>query len=242
MINPHQFSRWLSGTVMTSLMLPIIHLPANRTPLIGSELPLRGQIAQENRQPTSKPVFWQKKPRQPRTIRGIVCPIAPGLINTLNVWHDRPLFIWQGQGSQLRVRDYTQRDKVLWERPITDQSPVRYDGQATLQPGQLYQWQVIVIDPATPNRPVNQRTWETFRILPAEQRQAIATALRTLEQRLQQQQASVEDIALSKAGFFADRELWSDALQVIYEVSNPSAPFVQQRSAYVASLCQTPAP
>ncbi|PSB25000.1 hypothetical protein [Stenomitos frigidus] len=227
---------------MTSLILPILYLPANGVPLTESENFLLRGFAQANSQPTSKIGFWQHKPRRPRTIRGNVCPISPGLIETLNIWHDRPLFIWQGQGSQLRVRDYNQRDRVLWERTITDQAPVRYDGQAALQPGQLYQWQIMATDPATPNRLANQKTWETFRVLPAEQRQAIGTALRTLEQRLQQQNASAEDIALIKAEFFADQDLWSDALQVIYEVSNPSAQFVEQRSSYVASLCQSSAP
>ncbi|MDX2240021.1 MAG: hypothetical protein NW224_04985 [Leptolyngbyaceae cyanobacterium bins.302] len=242
MTNLPQFSRWFSGVVMTSLMLPLTSLPIEAiSPVVLESFLGRSELAQAPPQPRSKPVFWQRR-KDPRTIRGMICTLAPGLIDTLNVWHDRPLFIWQGQGIQLRVRDYNQRDKILWEHPITAQAPLRYDGQDALQPGQLYQWQVVAPDPANSNRRVNQNNWETFRILPAEQRQTIATDLRTLEQRLQQQKASAEDIALSKAEFFADRELWSDALQVLYEVNNPSDQFVQQRSTYVTGLCKSPTP
>ncbi len=212
-----------------------------RSTALGSQ-PEAGAIAQTKAQSKSPSDFWQRQPRRRNVIRGIVCPIAPGLIETLTLWHDRPLFLWQGQGNQIRVRDYNQRDQILWEQAVTGQSAIAYAGSAALQPGQLYQWQVISIDATPTNRPTPDRNWATFRMLSTEQRQDIDTALRSLEQQLQQQKASAEDSALSKANFFVDRGLWSDALQVISTVSNPSPQFAAQRSTYLKSLCQSPSP
>ncbi|NJP10089.1 MAG: hypothetical protein HC866_11915 [Leptolyngbyaceae cyanobacterium RU_5_1] len=107
------------------------------------------------------------------------------------------MFIWKGKGVRLRVRDYNQRRTILWTQPVTNQEQQRYTGQAALQPGQLYQWQISMVEAAPSRRSPVQENWETFRIMPADQRQDIAIALRTLEQ----PQASPEMVALRKAEF-----------------------------------------
>jgi hypothetical protein len=251
MINLYPLRRSLSLAPLLGLLLPIQPLQTSAMGLHESgDRPLPLTTVQRQLQAQANQSVWQKRPRRPLTIRsGILCAISPGLIGKLDSWSDRPLFLWQGEGSQIRVRDYHQRDQILWEASVSKaQASLRYEGPVMLQPGQQYQWQIVSsVNPVasnarTLNRPTKQGTWETFRILPSEQRQAIATELRTLEQTLQQQNASVEDIALSKANFFVDRDLWSDALQVLYEVQNPSAQFVEQRSTYVAGLCKSPTP
>ena len=56
-----------------------------------------------------------------------------------------------------------------------------------------------------------------------QQRDRIADDLTKLEAQLKKQRASAEKIALEKANYFAQKELWSDALLQLYSVSNPSA-------------------
>jgi Domain of Unknown Function (DUF928) len=241
MINLRRRKQWISLVTIMGVLLPIHPPQASEISLIPSD----DLVIHTNLQAKSQQSFWQRRPKRPLTIRsGAICAISPGLIDTIDIWSNRPLFIWQDMGNQVRVRNHNpdDKDQVLWEKSITAQASLRYEGQE-LQPGQLYQWQVVPVDPATSNatsltRSTSLRTWTTFRILSTAQRQAIASALHTLEQNLQRQNASAEDIALSKADFFVDRGLWSDALQVLHEVNNPSDQFVQQRSAYVAALCK----
>jgi hypothetical protein len=53
---------------------------------------------------------------------------------------------------------------------------------------------------------------------------------------------SVEDIAVAKAEIFVEKDLWSDALQVLYEVEKPSTAFVEQRQSYIQNLCKPKEP
>lgn len=85
--------------------------------------------------------------------------------------------------------------------------------------------------------------------MPADERDKIQVDLQTLEQKLRATGASPEEIALKKADYFINYKIkqeinkneplspWSDALQTLYEVENPSPSFVEQRQAYVASFC-----
>lgn len=79
--------------------------------------------------------FWQRRPRQRLGARSNTCQIAPGLIETYIVWHDRPLFVWQGEGTQLNVRD-RESQAVLWTQPLnTTDRQFAYNGPEPLQPG-----------------------------------------------------------------------------------------------------------
>jgi hypothetical protein len=170
--------------------------------------------------------IWNRRPRRPLGTRG-TCPIAPGLLGKRLIWHERPLFLWQGRGVELRVRDRA-TSQVIWRQALeAAQESAVYSGTIPLQPGKLYQWQVT-------GRSDN---WHTFDMMPTAQRQTIAAELQSLERQQQSMGASPEAIALKKAEFFADQELWSDALQTVFEVNNPSTAFVEQQEAYVRSLC-----
>lgn len=57
----------------------------------------------------------------------------------------------------------------------------------------------------------------------AQKRDRITHELMQLEERLRKEEASTEKIALEKANYFAQQELWSDALREIYAVPHPSA-------------------
>ncbi|NET61504.1 MAG: hypothetical protein F6K47_36905, partial [Symploca sp. SIO2E6] len=69
----------------------------------------------------------------------------------------------------------------------------------------------------------------SFRIMEAEEREAIAKELAALENRLKTEGASAEEIALKRANYFEGKELWSDVLREIYSVSNPSSELKQMQ-------------
>ncbi|GAB1541031.1 hypothetical protein NUACC21_37000 [Scytonema sp. NUACC21] len=190
--------------------------------------------------------FWQRRPRHRLGARSGVCPIAPGLLETYVVWHERPLFIWHGEGTQISVRD-RETQTVLWTQALKGSDrQMSYNGKEPLQPGKLYQWQLL----GTKTSSSDRNNWTTFQIMPATEREKIATDLQTLEQKLGASKASKEEIALKKADYFLNYNIkqevaqnneapnaWSDALQTLFEIENPSSSFIKERQGYVVGLC-----
>ena len=170
------------------------------------------------------------------------CAIAPGLLGEANViWSDRPLFLWQGTASRFEVRLYSpfspdKEQELLWSQSVTSQSPnakfqrATYTGEA-LQPGQIYDWE-IVIEPDSP------RQRFTFQVMESEQRDRITAELTALEVQLEAAGATAEETALQRANYFAERDLWSDVLQEIYLVNNPSAAMRSNIQEIWSYLCE----
>ena len=193
--------------------------------------------------------LWQRRPKKRFASRSVgICSIAPGLVETYNVWSDRPLFLWHSsetnQQAQLVVRDYDTQE-LVWEKTVKigDNQAV-YDAEKPLEPGKRYQWQLSVSD----NTP-----WNVFQVMGTSDRQKIAADLQTLEQQLKTSKASAEEIAIKKADYFLNYEikhktekgtfyLWSDAFQALYQVDNPSKSFVKQREEFIANICTAQPP
>ncbi len=200
-----------------------------------------GQIIAQNTFAGWVASFWQRRPKTRLISRGNVSPIAPGLIETYFVWSDRPLFMWHSPGVnqevQLIVRDLD-NNSVVWEQTVNlaDQK-VFYNAKNPLSPGKQYQWQLS-----------NTTERGIFQVMPASDRNKIQADLQTLEQKLRETRASDEEIALRKADYFLNypikhktdnniHHLWSDALQTLFQVQQPSDDFKKNREAYVAALC-----
>ena len=151
-------------------------------------------------------LFQRKRRRAAARGMSNFCPISPGMPNeTTQIWSDRPLFIWQGQIQTIIVRASGSDTDNLWNQPIVaDQQSKTYAGEK-LQPGQTYEWIVYRGDDALPS--------VSFQVIEAQQRDRITAQLQTLEQQLQTKGANKEAIALAKAKYFANLQLWSDALQ-----------------------------
>ncbi|MCY6493860.1 hypothetical protein [Leptolyngbya sp. GGD] len=176
-------------------------------------------------------LFGWRRPRISLGTRGI-CILTPGSIRKFSVWNTRPLFLWKGRISQITVRD-RETKKILWVQAIrpTDQQ-IYYTAPTPLQSGKQYEW--------TFANPVSSTSrWLAFDVIPIEQHTQIATDLQTLEKQWKSKGESTEAIALQKASYFVDRNLWSDALQALYEIENPSQSFSQQRQAYVKDICSS---
>ena len=115
---------------------------------------------------------------------------------------------------------------------VTGNQSVNYTGKA-LEPGQTYRLSIILseLEKASPTMFV------PFKIMEAPQRNRISAELRLLE-RLHKNKGA-ENIAVTKAKYFAQKGLWSDALQQAYSVPNPSPELSQIIEDIHNQLCKS---
>jgi hypothetical protein len=184
--------------------------------------------------------FW-KRSRKPLGVRGALCPISPGIIESLQVFHDRPTFVWSnGDVIEVNLRRRGETEPFWQGKPSQGDRAIRYDGLEPLKPG-LYQWQIIAPDPKTGKAPEakssDRQVWKSFGVMAPEQRGEMQRQLQAFHDDLKKQKYSNEEIALQTADFFADRKLWSDAIQILFSVSNPSLQFLEERQKYLQQLC-----
>lgn len=170
--------------------------------------------------------FWQRD-KKPLGARSALCSVSPGLDGKYQVWHDRPLFLWQnGDAIEVNLRKRKAK-QLLWSlKPKAgDRSMVAPE---VLTPG-LYQWQVVGVKSESSDREV----WTNFEVVRGEK---LGQELQAFEAKLPTTY-SAEEKALQRADFFGDRGLGSDALQALFAVENPSSAFVQERQTYLKKLC-----
>ncbi len=170
--------------------------------------------------------------------RSSICEITPGLVGETNIiYSDRPLFLWQGTAPQVKIYLYTPfsleiEQEVLWSQTVASNSEsVLYTGEP-LQLGQIYDWEMVV------NSATNRRRI-SFQVMETEQRRRITSELAQLETELTISGANTEEITLAQANYFAERDLWSDALQKIYSIESPSADLISQIEDIKQYLCQS---
>ncbi|MCU0533503.1 MAG: DUF928 domain-containing protein [Hydrococcus sp. Prado102] len=215
-------------------------------------------IAQTQQQPT--PQTRRKEPksiwetiwnlltaREQRNMasRGNLCPIT-GLLEKQNViWSDRPLFLWQGTGI-IEIKVYAPFDpntdeKLLWSQKVKTEDKtnpfngIPYNGEQ-LQSGKSYDWELIYLDEKGRQETTNKLT---FQVMKSPERDRISAELNTLQTQLQAEGATTEEIALQRANYFAERDLWSDALQEIYSVPNPSPDLINNYNNLLTSVCKS---
>jgi Domain of Unknown Function (DUF928) len=205
------------------------------------------QITPQNTLINSIASIWERKPRRKRLVsRSGVCAISPGLVDTYFIWSDRPLFLWNSPGKNAKVQLIVREeatDTEVWSQTVnlTDQK-VFYNGEKPLEPGKRYQWQLLGENKLDIIKP------SIFQIIAASEREKIQTDLQALEQKLKVNKTSPEEIAIQKADYFFNYQithqtekdtfgLWSDALEILYKVEQPSPSFLQQRQAKVEGLC-----
>ncbi|MBW4510847.1 MAG: hypothetical protein KME64_30680 [Scytonematopsis contorta HA4267-MV1] len=213
---------------------------------VGQEI---GQEVAQNTYTGWVATIWQRQPkRRPLISRSSgVCPISPGVVDTLAVWHDRPLFLWQSselwETAQLIIRE-EETQRVIWTQQVNvGDKKAFYSGQEALKAGKTYQWQLS----GTNGRSIIPE--RTFEIMSASERSKIETDLQALDKELKTAGVSQEQLAERKAEYFLNYQIkddngkdmvhpWSDIFQVLYEVEKPSASFVQKRETKISQLCQ----
>jgi hypothetical protein len=207
-------------------------------------------------------IAWKSLPLPPPPVErreggsrdGLLCLLTPGNADgrLQQMWHGSPQFVWAEKFLEpdvkssietiLVVQPHSQR--VVWTQTLTEidnslatavPSPWRLEQvdalAATLQPGQTYEW--IALD-----RRHNQLASGVFQIMPAAQQATISADLTGLEKELSAKGASAEQMAFEKATYFTERQLWSDALQVIYSVEDPSQPLMDLWLQIPEHVCQ----
>jgi len=153
------------------------------------------------------------------------------------------VFIWDFKVGKTEVRPIAvskievqtaDDQRLVWSQALTPTSQsALYQGEP-LQPGQykviLYSLGgSIITDQQLPPR---------FTLIEEAKRQQIQAGLTQIEKQLRIKKASVEAIALEKAIYFSEEELWSDALQTIYSVPNPSAELHQFVQEATQKMCE----
>ncbi|MEH2198402.1 hypothetical protein [Nostoc sp.] len=192
----------------------------------------------------SQVIFRKEPPIRPRkggsrpSVRNPhdVCMISPDEPKTTRiVWSDRPLFIWQGQVNKIVLLNKNTGKK--WTQPVTEtQNISTYTGDELLQPGQTYEWRVFFEDSLSKEE---LSSGVNFQVMEAQQRDRITADLQILEKQLKAENKDAEAIALAKAKYFAENQLWSDVLQQVYSVQFRSDE-LQKTIKNIDKLCELP--
>ena len=187
--------------------------------------------------------LWQllraKRKQEPAlSSRSNICEVTPGLLGETNlIYSDRPLFLWQGETPNLSLNLYSpfsleQEQQIIWSQAIaSNERKILYTGEA-LEPGKIYDWEIIA-DSAANRRRIS------FQVMSESQRDRISRELARRETELTNSGATTEEIALAKTIYFAERDLWSDALQIIYSLENYSSSLSFEAQAMIDYLCES---
>ncbi len=127
------------------------------------------------------------------------------------IWHQNPLFVWQS--DELKAVSLKSENSIYWQQRVEPtQTNLFYNGKP-LEPGKTYK--VVVFNP-----------YETkiakIQIVAPDKYEAIAAELTEIENQLKAEGADRETIALKKADYFAQLQMWSDVLWELYSIPNPS--------------------
>lgn len=169
------------------------------------------------------------------TRSGSLCLVSPGLIEVKGkIWNTRPIFIWQGKLNRIEIRP-AKSDQVLWTFDIQENEEiVDYTGEE-LEPGDTYYWRVFDSTSSADSFPTIRIT---FRIMDIKEHEAITQDLAKLDKDLKKEGATKEAIAFARVKFFAERNLWSDALSEVFKVKKPSTELQNFRSNILQRFCQ----
>lgn len=182
-------------------------------------------------------LFKSQPPPPKRGVgRGDFCLIAPSSNQTISVWRGYPTLVWHGSVERIELRSSDNRQVLaqLHNLNLADANePIHqltYAGKA-LQPGETYTWVIT---------PRNLEALEPLKLqvmaIPA--RDQVAKDLKTLERSQKLAGATPETIAIRRADYFADRQLWSDFWQTILAVKKPSAALKTTLESTVAAMCK----
>ena len=165
--------------------------------------------------------------------RGDICLITPGG-NSANteIWSNRPLFVWRGNLGRIEVRPYGS-EEVLWSQTVSAKdNRVTYTGEP-LKAGETYQWVIFGVADKNPMLSV------PFKVMNEPNRDRIRVRLIILGVELKEKGATPEEITLARANYFAQKELWSDFLQEVYSLDNPSEDLQEIIQQIPAKVCSS---
>jgi hypothetical protein len=147
--------------------------------------------------------------------RGGFCAITPMDMETgVKLWHDQPIFVWRGSIVRLELRNHN-GEALIWSETVSKgNNTARYTGEPLL-PGETYTLWLYTSQSFIPDYQV------IFQRLNSEQQTEITQDLEQLE--LSLNHPTEEAIAMARFQYFAQKQLWSDAVSEPFLVENPSA-------------------
>ncbi|MBE9138589.1 hypothetical protein IQ254_15555 [Nodosilinea sp. LEGE 07088] len=193
---------------------------------------------------------------KPATSRDpLLCLITPSSTDksVSEVWSSAPYFVWAEKFLAPEIRSSVARiaivlpssQTVVWSQrlPIdresitTPASPWRlqqlaYDGVA-LEAEQIYVWHLL----DSHDRSLGSGS---FRVMALAEQRAITAELASVEEDMANQSATAAEIAAAKVQYFADRQMWADAMQMSFSVEAPSTLLVKFQSQIPNRVCGTP--
>jgi hypothetical protein len=182
--------------------------------------------------PTPPPIVGITRPV------GAACPIVP-VLNTdevMQVWSDRPFFLWRnyprGAMSQIDVQsrvDEMEASSILFRATVAGESFVSYVG-TPLERGQVYEWGAYSNTMGAPQI-------IPFEVMPEDEYEQVAMELEAAEQEWQAAGLSPEEQILERITFFAERQLWSDAMQAAFTVPDPSEALTEYQTLVLSLAC-----
>ncbi|BAY81594.1 hypothetical protein NIES267_10710 [Calothrix parasitica NIES-267] len=217
--------------LLTNLSILIVTISSFLQPILAKET----QIPQQTLSWWS--IFRRKPPRE-GTTKGSrpseqLCFISPQISSqTKTIWNAKPFFLWKGNIKKIAV-GIPRSKEYLKTQIVTGSQSVNYTGKP-LEPGKIYRWSIFLSE----SENASSTRLVPFKIMEAPQRNRITAELKLLERLQKNQGADAEKIAFTKTKYFADKGLWSDALQQAYSVPNPSPELSQMKEELPNQLCK----
>lgn len=155
----------------------------------------------------------------------IICSLAPLAQETHRnlqgeVWNHRPIFVWTGNVERIELYS-EQSGNLIWKQTVTpEKNQISYTGEP-LKSGETYKLYLYDIPNPEPSYPPTVAL--DFKVVESDQHEQITQALNQLDTQLQQKQATREAISLARAQYFAEQQLWSDAIMESALVESPSS-------------------
>jgi hypothetical protein len=181
---------------------------------------------------------FRRRPRQGGT-QGEFCSISPSIESRLT-WSERPLFVWQGNVTQIEVHRRGSQPALLWTDVLTEQEQSKqsrlYEGP-TLVPGQKYEY-LVTYKTTDEGQIITNTKKIPFEVLEAEdeKRHRIEAKLAILEN--QNQTMSAEELALQRAEYFAEENLWLDVIREVLLLPNQSSNWARAVQEYQSEQCK----
>ncbi|MBD0333924.1 MAG: hypothetical protein ICV62_00400 [Cyanobacteria bacterium Co-bin13] len=134
------------------------------------------------------------------------------------IFSTRPVFVWQGATiSRIELTDVTE-GRVTWSgRPELPVPQIAYHS-TPLTPGNAYSWTLY-------GQAGDVLGTAPFRVMTAEQRADVDSALNALVTRLNQEGRTPAEINVAVVDYFNNQGLWSDAITAAVN-ANPRSPIL----------------
>jgi hypothetical protein len=230
------FTSLIAFTIF-SLAIPVTQAQQNNSPT--TEKPAEKEKTQKSPSMLESLLRLIKSPENRLITRGDeLCLISPGNIGEQIIYGDRPVFIWQGTipDSTINVYsssanyNYEQDEQLIWTQEVAANSQnIAYKGE-TLQSGFIYDWELTTTD----------STYRaTFVVMKDVNQVQIDRDIAAIKDRLKAENKENEEIAIAVTDYLAQKQLWSDVLQQLYTVENPSANLTSKIEDIEQYLCES---